>query len=494
MSAMTMTMFVAANDGNDVTFFFEIGRREALSDPAANIDTIRLVVEVGTLTNTSFLRMYADPMVFNVTATGMGGGTVTIDPGVGLANIKMGENFRGDPQAIFRYVGAHQLLNSGQVTIDTAGGTASTNYIQFNPTTNLANDVIRFEIEFEVAALTNSLGAPGTNEEWSVVIDRLNSVTNANFYSQLNLWTVDTDGNEDENLYGRVTNGWSASGAGRTNFRDDDLIYSSIGVTNNLTGVSNSTDPYSPNGVMAPFATSANSVCDAFGISLWGSGHANMRPKLIALMESGANLKVTVDVHWAGGASVTGRQLRLVAARDKHNYRTSVDYPGIHDAWFDGNNAYNNNFDSAAGAFGGHTFDVGAGSRRPAVGRNAETDWAVRNVPAGNSTQQITFTIPNAEIWNSATQEFLYDVLYLEKWFNITTNAPAANWIKSNNTTYIELDKWVVTAEHNSIDWSSVNGGGGGGGGSCSIGTDKIILDRKTYTIEDLAALVAGVN
>ena len=512
-SALTMTMMTSFASNVEAIALeqkFEIGRREASQTESANLGNLRIQLRVGALINDTTIRLYGDSIIFAIPAAGgVAAHNITINLGThvpgfpsdnpavrdgGFENILLGTDYRGTgfPQRWFRYNGHTTLFNAGVVGGGTLtdGGTPAgvDNYIEFNPDSQ-QQGMMLFDIVIanNAGAITSDGAAVSmaTNAGLQSIADRINTATNRNGIvtalganNGIVLFTAQNIGTTEETETIRLYEWVGASvmgGSADTIGRSDDFIYSSFraGFQNDNTagGYSDSTDPYF-------VASHANAVTDIFGLALWGSGHDAMRPKLLSLMRSGADLVIEANV-FATGGTARERQLRLVAARDKHNWRSVANFAGEPAAWYDSIQQWNN-----WPGIGAH---LPSGRRLPATSGTVAGNWQVETV---TGTGLVTFTIPNSVIWNPLTEEFNWDVLYLEKWIDTATGTAAAIWNKSNNTTHIQLDSWVITAVL-PADKPNIGDGGGSGGG---LSADVIILDRKTYTLDDLVKLVAGAN
>jgi hypothetical protein len=519
MSAMTMTM-TAFNDNASVTRrtgdnpYFEIGRRMAAAQATPQLGDLRILVEVGALVNNTVLRMYGDDLVFNIPALGttyaahtitipLGAftpGTQPVTANAGFANIVNGTDYRGTgfPQRAFRYSPHNSLRNAGVVSAFTvnsgagsivAGGKAnqvgytgatptSLNYIQFLPDSQHDNTMLFEIIISNTALITSSISGTGagginmsTNAGLQSIADRINLATNRNgtLNNQgLYLFTDNANPmNTDERPALYAWRGVEVVGANQDLIsRSDQLIYSSLGGP--VGGNSSSNNPY--------WSTTPAILNDIWGISLWGGGHGEMRPYLLNLMRSGADIHVDVEVFSTPGTT-RARELRLVGVRDKHNYRnrmtaTTGDFPGVSSAFFDGNIAYNNNY--------------GGGS--PVTGGWRNAGLMTRPVTAAGN---VKFVFENKDIWNADTEEFLWDVLYLEKWFDNATGTATANWQKTNNTDFMQLDGWVITAV---LPADKVLIGDGGGGPNDGSGTNEAIISFKKDSVTwDDVSILAGL-
>ena len=446
ISTLSMFMFVSATNNGSSGPEFLIGLREAPDAPTNNIVGIRLSLNVSSITNNTTLNL-------NDTAFEIGDGTaahpiVAITPGAvtaagdKLSNIlsdsayKSTEAINPANRAGFRF---NDVKNyPGNTTA--VSGAFTTPYDAYGPatgrmtfaTTYITSGRIPFEIVLGPGAFA---GSPSTESAWTAIIDNINKSKDTEF-GVPPIIIIGDDGVERQ-LYEAITNVEAVrQGNIGTTYTDDDL-YSNDALSSTTSNPWDGTAT-DKNGLYL-WGGSNNDLggLDTAPGAAWANNHSNINPNLQSMMNSGAKVVVSVEVANVRGTNPANNtmQLRLVSVRDKFNYRPSTD--------------------SATNGL-----------------RNANlVNVAVPAATANNTV--FKFEFDNKDIWNSATEEFIWDKFYIEKW-----SVGTAGTGKSTNTALFEIVKWSITAVGGEV-LSGGTGGGSTGGGYNSV-TELIAAGKVT--------------
>jgi hypothetical protein len=458
-------MFVAANDTGPAEFTIGL---KAASANLTGIDGLTIIVDIGPIVDGTTIRMDVDawrvdapggdPDNIYRRASGATPATITVNPFGSTAGsthgIKGGTNVITSgllPEAHYWFSTAGSrnpvtLNGSRPGTVRLAAGYSravtgtnttpipAANYISFT-TTWQTLETNEFAITLSAAAFSP---APTVNSDWDDLFAILDGGRTRNFVR------LYIDSPITATLYDAPIKAVTRSYSGTQTAVND----------------------------MTIFSNSALGSSDVNGIELWGANGGYIRPALLNQMNSGADVEVRVQyVNRTSGAN----QVRLVGVRNKYNWRPAVDARIAQTAVLN----------ASRGPWELNQANPFSDLARTEGRRVSEAAWRAGVNAGSGTTGTAVIKIDNADIWNSDTQEFMWDAFYIEKW-NVVS-APA-NPAKNNTAAGLfEIVQWSVVAVGG-------NPGSGGDGGGTNIPANAIFFNKDTVTWADVDVLAGYVK